>query len=321
MKVQLSKILLGTLISLFFILSAACSTLKKDSDNRNELITDRSFQHGIEISGNDSAYPLPIDTMFPFGNSPVKPLWRLAQWGSKFLINSGSFSKKSDSIIYYGKSKKISFFKKNINITEIGLEVLGSKEFKTPRKLNEEWPHLLLEQYINSDFKLCELEVLEYSASFKLDYCFNFMGETFNPELHTAQFTQYFTIQNMNKESKGYGDFFWFGIPVYDYRYKYIKLYAEQDLGKDDATKKFIYSVSSSDIFDGNLHENNTINISSNIYPHIQKGFETAKQRGYLPETTFNDLSVTSMNVGWEVPGIFDCKIIFTSPSLKSIKR
>jgi len=145
------------------------------------------------------------------------------------------------------------------------------------------------------------------------------MREQFNPDLHTAQFSQYFTIQDNNKDSESYGDFFWFGLPFYDYRYENIELYAAQDIGKDDASNKFIFSVASRNIFDGTLHDKQWITIDKDILPFIKEAFKTAQERGYLTGSKFEDLAITTMNTGWEVPGTFDCGIVLESPSLTAI--
>ena len=148
-----------------------------------------------------------------------------------------------------------------------------------------------------------------------MNFCVNKMGNDFDPGLHTAQITQFFTIQNRNENSPHFGDFFWFGLPLYDYRYPDIEQYAAEDLGKDDATKKFIFSVASRELYQGAMHDYQWISIEKNILPLIKNAFSTAQGRGYLQGTNFEELCLTSMNIGWEVPGTFDCGIIFECPS------
>ena len=55
------------------------------------------------------------------------------------------------------------------------------------------------------------------------------------------------------------------------------------------------------------------------IYPFIKNAFETCKKNGYMDGSHFNDLAISSMNVGWEVPGTFDCGILFECPSLTAV--
>lgn len=281
-----------------------------------EIIQDRDFKQGIKVLGHSSASPSPIDTLHPFKHSVESVAWVLPQWGSKHVMQEVMPIRLNDSIIYSNNAKKVVIFPQKGKTTQITLAVNGSEEYIRPREFNEEWPHLLLEQYFSSPVQLHRIDELIYKTRGKINYCHNRMGNQFNPEIHTAQITQFFTIQNGNIESLDYGNFFWFGLPLFDYRYNAIALYAAQDLGKEDASKKFIYSVASHDIFEGSMHSQQWITINTNILPFIQQAFATAQQRGYLLQTKYDDLTITTMNIGWEVPGTFDCAITFDSPSL-----
>ena len=103
--------------------------------------------------------------------------------------------------------------------------------------------HLLLERNFTEAPFLKDVEKLTYAIKSKLLFCENKTGEEYTPGLPTAQVTLFLTIQNRNEQSTAYGDFFWFGLPLYDYRYEDIPEYAAQDLGKEDATRKFIYTI------------------------------------------------------------------------------
>lgn len=141
-------------------------------------------------------------------------------------------------------------------------------------------------------------------------------NELFDPKLHSTQFTIYLTIQNMNKNSDKYGDFIWFGLPLYDYRYDVIKEYAAQDLGKEDATKKFIFSTESKSLYDGIAKDGQWINVSKDILGIIQRALSLAHQRGFLKGSEYNDMYVTTTNIGWETPGTFDCAIQYKNLKL-----
>lgn len=302
-------------IFLLFPLFTQCNT----TTNSREIIRDRNFHNGIKVQGHTTSYPAPIDTLYPFKYSTDTVYWLLPQWGSKLVMQNIPPLIVDDSIIYRNKAKKVSFFKNKSKAVEITLEVIASEEYEHPRQMNEDWPHLLFEQYFNTPLKLIRTDKLVYKTKCKLLYCSDKMREQFNPDLHTAQFSQYFTIQDNNKDSESYGDFFWFGLPFYDYRYENIELYAAQDIGKDDASNKFIFSVASRNIFDGTLHDKQWITIDKDILPFIKEAFKTAQERGYLTGSKFEDLAITTMNAGWEVPGTFDCGIVLESPSLTAI--
>lgn len=281
-----------------------------------EIIRDRNFDCGILLQGNSSAQPIPIDTLKPYTNENKAISWYLPQWGSRHVLQAISPITKKDTIQYGNEAKRISFIRNHKQATKIQLEVFASNEYEKPRTLNEEWPHLLLEQQFDNPLKIADLDSLVYKTHCKLLFCDNKMNADYNPNLHTAQISQFFIIQNRNKSSANYGDFFWFGLPLYDYRYRFIQQYAAEDIGKSDASNKFIFSVASDKLFNGSLHDNEQISIKQNILPYITQAFQTAQQRGYLADTALNDLYITAMNIGWEVPGTFNCGIVFETPSL-----
>jgi hypothetical protein len=109
----------------------------------------------------------------------------------------------------------------------------------------------------------------------------NKMSESFNSKLHTSQASLYLSVQNVNKQSPGYGDFFWFGIPLYDYRYPDILEYAAQDLGKEDATKKFIVNIAGKELFSGSLQDKRRVAINKDVYPLLINAFILLRREGF----------------------------------------
>lgn len=282
-----------------------------------DIISDKQFSKGISLLGLSSSNSAPIDQLYPFAKTNGEPVWKAAQWGSRFNLLGVTPEVKNDSVIYKNEGKKLSFLKVGDEVL-VNMEVYGSKEYRAPRKEGEEWPHLLLEQGTNQ-VKLVNLKTLNYSISAKLMFAENKMGADYNAGMHTAQINLYLLVQNLNKQSAGYGDFFWFGLPLYDYRYRDMAEYAAQDLGKEDATKKFIFAVAAKTLFEGSLHDKNWVSISKDIYPQVIAAFNRAKATGYLATTNLADLGISSTNVGWEVPGTFDCGIQFKGLKLTAV--
>jgi len=281
-----------------------------------EILKDYNFSNGIGLAGLNSSDPSLIDTLFPFGRGMDVPSWRLVQWGSRHNLKGVIPIIQNDTVIYANTAKRISFYKLSGTV-QVQLEVYSSHEYLSPRMENEGWPHLLLEQKMKNSPKLDCVTKLYYSINARLLYdSIKMDGNDFNPILHTSQIALYLSVQNVNKESPFFGDYFWFGLPLYDYRYRYISEYAAQDLGKDDATKKFIQSVSSNQIFKGSLHDKEWVSISKDIYPLLTAAFLKAQKRGYLKGTTIHDLGIGSVNLGWEVPGTFNSAIQFKNLKL-----
>ena len=46
--------------------------------------------------------------------------------------------------------------------------------------------------------------------------------------------------------------------------------------------------------------------IEFDLLPTAKSAFDLAKQRGYLPQTAWEDIYIGSMNFGWEVTGIYN---------------
>lgn len=281
-----------------------------------EVIMDCSFENGIFIQGASSASPDPYARMHPFTKNKETPNWYLPQWGSRHLLSNTNPQIHNDTVIFENNAKRVYFHRKENASTLIGLDVFSSKEYDEARNLHEDWVHLLLEQKYSNFVWLKNASQLQYKIKAKMKFCINRMGTSFDPGLHTAQITQFFTIQNRNENSPHFGDFFWFGLPLYDYRHPKIEQYAARDIGKDDASKKFIFSVASKELYEGTMHDYNWITIDKDIFPLIKKAFSVAQKRGYMQGTDLNELGITSMNIGWEVPGTFDCGIIFECPQL-----
>jgi hypothetical protein len=285
-----------------------------------DLLHDPRFNNGFSIQ-NPEPGKIKIDSIiYPFGKSTEKPSWRIVQWASQYNISGTPVKQIDDTVIYQNKGKKLSFIRKN-NSRSVSLEIYGSKEYQQPRKAGESWPHLLLEQQCRQ-IKLYLADQIWYTLDAKLLFDERKMNaDAFNPDLHTSQITLYLQIQNTNTKSPGHADFFWFGLPLYDHRYESIETYAAQDLGKDDATQKFIYCVASAVLFQESMHRKNWIGIHKNIYPEITAAIQLAKEKGYLSNSGIEDLSIVSLNLGWEIPGTFDCGILLRDLSLKAIKR
>ncbi|RZM28536.1 MAG: hypothetical protein EOO88_08545 [Pedobacter sp.] len=298
----------------FILLFTALSSKAQNKVKEAEIITDTRFMNGVNLIGESSARPEVIDTLYPFGKTKMQPVWKMPQWATRYNLKGVKPKIKKDTVIYENDGKKVSFFKAK-NRTLIGLEVFGSNEYVKPRVPNQEWPHLLLEQRTNQ-MPIAQMRKLNYKISAKLMYSDNLTGTSYDPGLHAAQVTLYLLVQNVNKASSGLGDYFWFGLPLYDSRNKALEEYAAQDLGKEDATKKFILNVASNELFSGSLHQKQWIHIEKDIYPLLIKAFNTAKANGYLKTTSVDDIAIESTNVGWEIPGTFNAGIQFQNLKL-----
>lgn len=307
------KTLLVSLLLFIALLNHACS-----SSPPVELITDLNFSDGIALQAISLSDPVTIDTLYPFGRGTLPPEWKLVQLFSRFNLNGVSAQRLGGNVVYANAGKRISFKKCN-GSTEVGMEVFGSKEYRAPRKYGQGWPHLLLLQTIVERPNIDSIRDLHLSMEARLMFCHNkMMPSQYNPNLHTAQFSLYLVIRNVNRHSSDYRDYFWFGLHLYDYRWKRIPSYAARDKGKKGATGKFIYCPASHEVYAGSFQSGRWVNISKDILPWIKEGFKTAQAEDYLKGSSLDDMAITAMNIGWEVPGTFNCGLQYKDLRLEA---
>lgn len=273
------------------------------------LLDDPSFKRGLKLKRAEQPV---AGHIYPFESSKEEPAWEMAEWGSGLYLSADDKRVSGKKVSYANPNKRITFGQLKTG-TSFAMDVVTSKEYKSPRKSGESWPHLLIEQSFSKKIAVKDLKDLTLHFTGRLTKAqLKMPKEAFDPGLHTAQFQLYLVVQDLNPKSAGLGDYVWVGIPFYDYRKRTIPVYAAQDLGKDDATGKFIYSAASVDFMKGSFVDGNWISISKNIYPVVVEALKIAKQRGYLAKSDLADFKVAGVNIGWEVSGTldvgFECK-------------
>ncbi len=228
------------------------------------------------------------------------PDWFISQWFSKDSLANG---------IKIGKnSLKLEDTTKVLNLDNQGiyLEINGSKEYPVTRTKEEPWAHLLLEQLFDGE-RLVNHDKLEMELDFDFLKWVDHMQDSYDKNVHTAQFQWFLNFANFNKESKGYKDFFWFGLSFMDIpRYDLTPEYMARDGGKEDATLKFIYIIDSKEFLKKKVDLNDNVKIKFDVMKYIKHGFEVAKSNGFLKDTNFEDLGFNSTNIGFEITGTFD---------------
>jgi hypothetical protein len=285
---------------------------------KNEIVNDISFLKGIGLRDTLPSTTYVIDIFHPFSNKTDSGFkWMLCQWSSRFNLKGAKpKNDENNSYLYSDSSKKfiIHALSKTIEVT---MELCASEEYLHPRENGEFWPHLLLEQNFDKRYSLSKLKNLFFNIDTKLIYAENHMKSAqFNPGLHTAQFVSYLVIVNTNSASKGYNNCFYFGINLFDYRYRDIPFYASADVGKNDATGNYIFCPAAKELYKGSLHDKEWIILHKNILPLLKKAFEQAKLSGFLKHTSFEDLQLAGLNIGWEMPGTINAEIIWKNLSI-----
>lgn len=276
-----------------------------------EILNDNSFKNGLIIR-----YPYHVENEQPekiIKINETNPSWHISQWFSKYSLANGNIQQTKNTLSLTDETKIV-----NISNNKIYLEINGSSEYIKPREKNEPWPHLLLEQFFTNKM-ISNYQSIKMHLNFDYLKFENHMEDSFDPNSHTAQFQWFLNFSNQNINSKGYGDFFWFGLSFLDTpRYDFPPAFMAEDGGKEDATRKFIYIVDSHNYLNKPIKIMDQTNISFEVLDLIKKGFKEAKNRGFLKETNFEDLGFNSTNIGFEIPGTFDIGLRINKISLEA---
>ena len=199
-------------------------------------------------------------------------------------------------------------------VGSIYMELNAETEYDRPRQDGESWPHTLLSQEFGPDLvHVSELEDLVMNMSYEITKFEDCMGATANSNKHCAQLVWYITLQNRVQGHKDYGKYVWFGITLWDNRISGAAFggYAAEDAGKEDATHAFIYQPASSLV-----HPNGKCpvvgqyrTVDFHLMDAAKAAFNTAKERGYLGDTAWEDLYIGGMNFGFEVTGTYNVAV------------
>lgn len=288
------------------------------------ILKDRQFKNGFEVKGlggSDDDSKIEKTIQFDTCINNAKPSWIVAPWSAKY-----SFA--DDTVTKIEKSGPGCFKIENptnclvidTNTPSLIFMSTPSENYENPRKnMSDPWQHLLVEtSFIDfhnpeSFAKVSEIMDVEIIGKVKLLKFEDKMGSVVDPIIHAAQFLLYLTIHNVNVNSKGFGQMIWFGIPFLDNRFEWMDENAAFDIG----TQCLMVGIGNRPVypngvnlfqdgnpFGGDTSPEYTINIS--VLDKIKDAYGTARKEGYFQNTELEDLYITGMNMGWELPGTYD---------------
>ena len=285
----------------------------------DEIFRDRGFAGGFNLSAPRSGdKPVELGVILQ-ADRKTSNEWRLAQWGTQFNLKGTAGKTLPDGTrIMRNGGKSIKIFPGGMAGDGIMLGLSGSAEFGgIPRKQGQMWPHLLLEQQFPKDFKLADSAALPFTLDFRVESCKNGTESRLDPALHTAQITAYWTLHNRNTSSLDNGEMIWFGIPLFDARHE-VPL-GHQDLDTAVENGKFICTMEGSRFFEGPTGDGQWHKIACDLIPLVKEALAATQAKGFMTKTRFEDLYATSFNLGWEVPGPYDCEISLKNLSLDRV--
>jgi len=309
-------------ITALLLLLCSCATTKEIPD-RN-LIEDPLFANWFNIRGlGGDADDGKEQGVFPSAEKLGKPSWTIAQWGSRYNFADPKVTEKKQLATHIfqlqNKSKRFTV-NSQTGVVEMGL--FASACYDAPRVKGGYWPHLLISTPltdVRNPSGFCKVENIK-KLNLKLNcrlISFKDKHPDADPDLHAAQFLLHVYVQNLTKDDDGFGDMLWFGIPIFDNRHAICTEKFSQDSGKPDASGKFIFGMahkavrSEQETFfkEGRIvagEESAVIPTQADLIPWIHYAFQLARRNGFMKTTSFRDLYISGMNLGWEMPGSYD---------------
>jgi hypothetical protein len=281
-----------------------------ESGSERELIQDNHFRSGFILYEPKPGRHVRYGELKGL-DATSAPVWGLLQWSSTFPLAVSSVVRSNGSLVLSNAAKGIQlgggfdFSMAANSLTEYGARA---------RTVSDPWVHLLVEQEFAQPAKLSELSSAKLHIEARLVRSRNLHQGDYSPDVHAAQFQIFFTVQNRNQQSKGFGDLLWFGIPIYDNRNRYAHEFKAQDFG---GTAKFIFTPSGRTFATNSTHDGSWVVIDKDLRPLIHEALKTAWARGFLKESkTIEDYYIGGMNMGWELPGTFDVEMHVRNLSL-----
>ncbi len=316
-----AKLLIAAVVAFVVALASAQENVRAHSaalpqGASRELIRDPRFQGGFTLLDPAPGKKVRRGTLVPH-DAAAKPVWEMAQWSSKHPLAEGTPQQLTGGGLRWANEAKAVTLGPVANASsDLALAVNASAEYGTrARRKGEPWVHLLVEQPFNDPPALAGLLEARLHAEARLLHSKHVRTEDYTPGLHAAQFQIFFTVQNLNRQSTGYGRYLWFGVPIYDDRRRVPFAHKTRDMG---GTGMFIFTPSGETYTSQSAHDGAWITIDRDLLPLLREALKMAWQRGFLTESkNLTDYRISGMNIGWEVPGIFDVEMQIRNLSLK----
>ncbi len=232
------------------------------------------------------------------------PVWGLAQWSSRTPLEEGDVVEVPGG---YGAANGGRSAIVRPHERYLRLELNGSLEYvERARGHGEPWSHLLAEQRLAPHPMLSDIAALPFRFLARVAKCEKRDTEDYNPSIHAAQYQWFVTVQNLRVDSSGYGDYYWFGIQIFDDRNSVPPASSHVDLG----TSKLIYAPGGDAYASESTHGGRSVTFEGDLLPEVLVGLERAWAQGLLGGSQdLADYRLGGMNIGWEVPGVFDAAV------------
>jgi hypothetical protein len=311
------KLRIGLISIAAVLFGALFSTALHGQEAGRELIQDPHFQNGFLLLEPKPGKRVVYGAITEAG-AAVKPAWDLGQWSSKHPLTTAEAKRLPDGVLCFSNvAKRVCIGAPGTADADLSLAANASVEYgdRARKSQAEPWVHLLAQQDIANPPSLTELAHCFFHVEARLKRSVLYHTNDYTPALHAAQFTIYLTVANRNPKSPGYGQYYWFGIPVYDNRSRIAPSFQARDFG---GTAMFIYNLPSDVFAKESTHDGQWVTFAGDLLPLMRDGLKAGWKAGFMPGSVeFADYRVTGIFLGWELPGIFDVEMQLRNLSLK----
>ncbi len=280
------------------------------------MIADPHFERGFAVL-DPTPGALVIEGNLQWDASAGPPIWQLGQWDSQSTIFGVVPTLQPSGARTYENADKQIIAGGGAAATEpdLILTINGQNEYGgTFRGVSDPWPALLVQQSISEPGghlgsqapSIADMASLDFQIDARLLYDNRITTGGYNSAIHASQYLIYYTVQNLNTASTGYGDFLWFGTALYDDRVDVTG----QIVLIDGFTQKLIYGIGIQPFTSEKIADGNWMTIGGDLLPHIKAGLQEAWSQGILLDSQdFADYKIGGMNMGWEMPGMNDASM------------
>lgn len=285
------------------------------TDGEEQLFLDTKFEKGfLAIPGGGSQINtgfIPEDrysqnVTLKYGNNKSQPVWTLRQNNDVYNLNDKYCQDEQPAYddgyyIFSDPSKKLI-----VNPTEgsLYMELDSSIEYgPTERSNSDVWAHMLIASSLSHQLEINDVSSLNLSMDIQM---------TTNIDKHVAkqyadEMILYLQLSTSNQDETALADKpLWFGIPLFNSDVTaFNKEYAEVDTAQGPNSGGFIYKFAMSNLFDSyesSLVDFNNHRIDIELTNYFEIALERAHNRGFWTSSTINDVVISDMNFGFELP-------------------
>jgi len=277
------------------------NTTKNTDKPVHEFIKDLTKQHELGVSG--TWVPYEIGTLNYGGRAKEGRSWFLIQRGTKFslLDPDVKFSSPGEGIYRYTDESKMVLINTNDGSFELALD--GRVEWPDRVRGEDDWctPGLVMNAYPQETVWVKDLESLNFSFDFVIDYVSNWHTVMNFNHTHCALFDCYFWVQDSKSNS-------WFYVGVLMSSWSTEKYDPEFISVDADTGNTFVYIPAALDIHGLRIDPETHYDLDLDMIDFIRIAFDKAQERGHLKGVNFDDLYLTGSGLGWEISSRFNCK-------------